>query len=332
MNLRKFGSLLSRTFSKWSEHDAQTLGAALSYYTVLSLAPLLVIAISIAGLVFGHKAAQGEIVTQVTSVIGSSAAQAIQDMLAHAKSPKAGVIATIVGFVVLFFSASGVFTELRKALNRIWEVKVPQSSSWWAMLRDEVFSFAMIVGIGFLLLVSLLASAFLAGLGHFIGGLLPGALQGLNGVISLAVITCLFAVIYRVVPQQTLPWRGLWVGSFMTAVLFTLGKYLLGVYLGKASVGSAYGAAGSLVVLFVWVYYSSQLFLFGAEFTRLYACDRGLKCLNVDPQDVTTHSDADHREHADFEPVPQPGLRGRHKSPEPVGAGDGSRRERKSRV
>lgn len=280
--MRKIGALLSQTISSWSDHDAQTLGAALAYYTVLSLAPLLVIAISIAGLVFGQKAVQGDIVYQVSNLVGPSGADAIQSMLAHARSPKAGVIATIIGFIVLFVSAAGVFTELRTALNRIWDIKAPQGSSWWTMIRNEFFSFTMIVGIGFLLLVSLLISAALTGIGKFVGAYLPvGLFQVANGIISLAVITLLFAVIYRVVPQRTLPWRGLWIGSFVTALLFTAGKYLLGLYLGKASVGSAYGAAGSLVVLFVWVYYSAQLFLFGAEFTRIYACETGVVCLNT---------------------------------------------------
>lgn len=282
MTLRKLGSLAARTFSSWSEHDAQTLGAALSYYTVLSLAPLLVIAISIAGLVFGHKAAQGEIVSQVTSLVGPSGADAIQTMLAHARSPKAGIIATIIGFIVLFFSAGGVFTELRLALNRIWDVRNDTSSGLWGMMKNEFFSFAMIVGMGFLLLVSLIISTVLAAIGKFVGGYMPvGLFRGANWIFSLIVITLVFAAIYRVVPERTLPWRGLWIGSFATAVLFTLGKFLLGLYLGKASIGSAYGAAGSLVVLFVWVYYSAQIFLLGAEFTRLYACETGVACLNV---------------------------------------------------
>jgi membrane protein len=282
VDLHKVKSLLSRTYEQWSKHDDQTWGAALSYYTVLSLAPLLVIAISIAGLIFGQKAAQGEIVNQVSGLVGAAGAEAIQTMLAHTKSPGAGIAASIIGFGVLLFGASCVFTALRRALNRIWEVKQPQGSSWWAMLRDEFFSFAMVAGIGFLLLVSLLVSATLSALGTFMGDFVPvGPVRIVNWIVSLVVITFLFAVIYRVVPQQTLPWRGLRIGSFMTAVLFTLGKFLLGLYLGKVSVGSPYGAAGSLVVLLVWVYYSSQLFLFGAEFTRLYACDRGIVCLNL---------------------------------------------------
>ncbi len=289
MKLRAVGSILSRTYSAWSRHDAQTLGAALSYYTVLSLAPLLVIAVSIAGLVFDYKAAQGEIINQVTALAGPAGADTVRTVLQNARSPKAGLAATVVGFIVLFFSASGVFMELRKALNRIWEVEDAQSAGWFAMIKDEFFSFSMIVGIGFLLLVSLVASAFLAALGKFVDNLVPvGLFQVVEVALSLGVVSILFALIYRVVPQRRIPWRDLWVGSFATAVLFTLGKFLLGLYLGKASIGSAYGAAGSLVVLFVWVYYSSQLFLFGAEFTRVYAAEKEHKTTSVMPNQNTT--------------------------------------------
>ncbi len=175
-----------------------------------------------------------------------------------------------------------MFSALRKALNRIWDVREPQNAGWMRMLRQQFFSFSMVVGIGFLLLVSLLVTAFLTGLDKFASNYLPTTLlQSANSILSLAVITFLFALIYRFVPEQTLPWRRLWPGSFATAVLFTIGKYLLGMYLGRASVTSPYGAAGSLVVLFIWVYYSAQLFLFGAEFTRIFACHTAGECLNV---------------------------------------------------
>jgi len=274
-------SLLSATYQEWSQHDAQTQGAALSYFTVLSLAPLLMIAVSIAGLAFGKQVVQAQIVQQMKALVGAGA-DAIQTMLTHAQSPKAGVIATIVGFVVLLFGASGVFTQLRKALNRIWDVQPSATAGWFGILRQQFFSFTMVVGIGFLLLVSLLVTTFVAGLGKFAGNYLPaGLLQVGNVLVALVVITCVFALVYRFVPEQTLPWRRLWPGSLATAILFEVGKYLLGLYLGRASVTSAYGAAGSLVVLLIWVYYSSQLFLFGAEFTRIYACRSAGVCLNV---------------------------------------------------
>lgn len=274
-------SLLMTTYQEWDKHDAQTQGAALSYYTVLSLAPLLVIAVSIAGIVFGRQAVQGQIVEATRGLVGSGA-QAIQTMLADAQSPKSGIIASIVGFAVLLFGASGVFTQLRKALNRIWDVTIPETSGWLGMLKSQFSSFAMVVGIGFLLLVSLLITTFVAALGKFAGNYLPVPLFHIgNIVISLVVVTFVFALTFRFVPEQTLPWRRLWPGSFATAILFTIGKYLLGLYLGRASVTSAYGAAGSLVVLLIWVYYSSQLFLFGAEFTRIYACHSAGVCLNT---------------------------------------------------
>lgn len=269
--MRSIRSLLVTTYREWDKHDAQTQGAALSYFTVLSLAPLLVIAVSIAGLAYRRQEVQEQIIYEMRQLVGPGA-DAIQAMLAHAQSPKAGIIATVVGFIVLLFGASGVFRQLRRCLNRIWNVEPLPSAGWLPMVRQQFFSFAMVVGIGFLLLVSLLASAFLTLLGHFAGQYLPLDLfRAADWVFSLAAITFLFALVFRFVPDLTLPWRRLWPGSFATAVLFTAGKYALGLYLGRAGVTSAYGAAGSLVVLLIWVYYSSQLFLFGAEFTRIYA-------------------------------------------------------------
>lgn len=281
--LRYVGSLLSTTYNEWDKHDAQTQGAALSYFTVLSLAPLLVIAVSIAGLVFRKEAVQEQIVDQMRALVGNGA-DAIRTMLTHAQSPQSGIIATIVGFAVLLWGASGVFTQLRKALNRIWNIQPAPTAGWMGLLRQQFFSFTMVVGIGFLLLVSLLLSTFLAALGRLAGDYLPVPLFHLgNEVFSLAVITAVFAMIYRFVPEQTLPWSKLWPGALGTAILFTIGKLLLGFYLGRASVASPYGAAGSLVVLLIWVYYSSQLFLFGAEFTRIFACHTAGVCLNVEP-------------------------------------------------
>lgn len=288
-------SLLSTTYGEWDKHDAQTQGAALSYYTVLSLAPLLVIAVSIAGLLFRKQAVQDAIIAQIKAMVPSGA-EAIRTMLTHAQSPGAGIIASIIGFVVLLWSASGVFTQLRKALNRIWDVPAASDGGWFAMIREQFFSFAMVVGIGFLLLVSLVVSTFVAALGKFGSQYLPVAVFHVANILfSLAVITVVFALIFRFVPRQTLPWRRLWPGSFGTAVLFTIGKFLLGFYLGRASVTSSYGAAGSLVVLLIWVYYSSQLFIFGAEFTRIYACHTAGVCLNVEPPQQNREGNANVR-------------------------------------
>jgi membrane protein len=276
LNLRGVVSLFKQTFSDWIAHDAQTMGASLAYYTVLSLAPLIVVATAIAGLVFSHDAVTGQLTYQLRDMVGSAGAEVIQNIVKNAKSPFTGVVASVIGLITLLFGASGVFTALRTALNRIWDVKTDPASGIWHTVRQQFLSFGMVLAIGFLLLVSLLMSASLAAIGKFVSGLLPvGAMEAANFLVSLAVITLLFGLIYRVLPQTTIPWSDVWIGGAFTALLFTLGKLLIGLYLGKASVGSAYGAAGSLVALLVWVYYSAQVFLFGAEFTHVYAHERG---------------------------------------------------------
>jgi membrane protein len=273
--------LLSQSLEQWSKHNSSSLGAALAYYGILSLAPLLTIAVAIAGLALGKQTVQNRIVGQVSALVGPSGASAFRQMLGHTKSLEASSAAIAIGLLVLLISASGVFSELRTALNIIWDVK-PKQSAWREIVKQEFFSFAMVLGIGFLLLVSLVASTALAGFSKVIGARPPCPLaHGLNAIASIVVITLLFAFIYRVVPEQSLPWRRLWPGSFATAVLFTAGKFLLALYLTRVGVGSVYGAAGSLVVLLVWLYYSAQIFLFGAEFTRVYACDREGVCPNI---------------------------------------------------
>ncbi len=268
-------SLLSESYKKWREHASADLGAGLAYYTVMSLAPLLVIAVAIAGVAFRKETVQAQIIAQVTALIGPDGAQAFKAMLLSAQSPRTGVVASVAGVILLLFGASGVFAQLRKALNRMWDVDTSSTSSFAATIKEQILSFAMVVGVGFLLLVSLMATAVIGALGKFATTYIPTpAIQIINSLITLIGITLLFAVIYRFVPQQRLPWSRLWPGSFATAILFTIGKDLIGLYLGKASVGSAYGAAGSLVVLLVWIYYCSQLFLFGAEFTRIFACQK----------------------------------------------------------
>jgi membrane protein len=271
-----------QAFSDWYDHDAPTMGAALAYYSVLSLAPLLVVAVGVAGMVYGQKAASGEILYQVRGLVGQGGAEVIQDILKNAKSPGTGSIASAIGIVTLLFGASGVFKALRDSLNRIWGVKGSGQTGLWALIRQETLTFGMVLGIGFLLLVSLVVSAVLTALGNFLQGRVPVTLlQFFNVIISLIVITLLFALIYRVVPSTRIEWEDVWVGSFVTALLFTTGKYLIGLYLGKASVGSAYGAAGSLVAVLVWVYYSAQIFLLGAEFTHVYAKLEGSRSRTV---------------------------------------------------
>jgi membrane protein len=270
-------ALFKDSCSNWNDIDAPRLGAALAYYTILSLAPLLVLVVSLGGLIFGRQAAEGQLVWQFQDTIGTQGAQAVQAVLQSAHKPAAGVFATIVGTIILLFSASSVCAELRDSLNDVWGVHVQAVEGLGGMLRYRFHAFAMVVGIGFLLFVSLVVSAFLAAAGKFVNGILPAPavfLQVLDIALSLVVITVLFALIYKVVPDVPIAWRDVWVGAGVTSILFTIGKVLIGLYLGKASVGSAYGAAGSLVVLLVWVYYSAQIFLFGAGLTRRFAAAR----------------------------------------------------------
>ncbi|MEO8701807.1 MAG: YihY/virulence factor BrkB family protein [Kofleriaceae bacterium] len=271
-------TLLKETVSDWLDDKAARLAAALAFYTLLSLAPVLVLAVSIAGLVFGEEAARGEIAGQLQGLLGAQGAEAIQSVLANAKSPASGILGTIVGLVVLLFGASGVFGELQGALDIVWEVEPKKGRGVKGFLRDRFFSFTLVLGVGFLLLVSLVLSAGLAAAGAYLSNHLPGGAvlwQVVNFAISLAVLTILFALIFKVVPDVKIHWRDVWIGALVTAALFTLGKFAIGLYLGRSSVGSPFGAAGSVVVLVVWVYYSAQILFFGAEFTQVYARHHG---------------------------------------------------------
>ncbi len=274
MQIRQMLPLLKETFSKWSEHDAPRLGASLAFYTLLSLAPLLIIAIAIVALVFGHDAAQDQIGNQLRDLVGQSGADAIKTMLARSHNASSGVVATAIGVITLLLGASGVCGELRAALNKMWDAKPAGGSGFMAMIKEKSFAFGMVLAIGFLLLVSLVVSAGLAAVGMYASGVLPippFVLEILNFLVSFGVITLLFALIYKYVPDVKIEWHDVWIGATATALLFTIGKFLIGLYLGKAGVGSAYGAAGSLVAVIVWVYYSAQIFFFGAEFTQVYA-------------------------------------------------------------
>ncbi|RYE91664.1 MAG: YihY/virulence factor BrkB family protein [Myxococcales bacterium] len=279
MNGKGLWEMLKATASDWSEDKASRLAAALAFYTLLSLAPLLVIAVSVAGLVFGDDAARGQIAQQIGGLVGPEAGKAIEEVLAHAGDrPTAGIVSTVIGLFVLLFSASGVFGELQDSLNTIWEVEPRPGRGVMGLLRDRFFSFTMVLGVAFLLLVSLVASAGLASLGHGLEQALPGGKtvwQVLNFVLSLGVVTGLFALIYKVIPDAKVAWRDVGIGAFVTALLFTLGKFAIGLYLGHSTVASAYGAAGSVVVITVWVFYSAQILFLGAEFTQVYAQRRG---------------------------------------------------------
>ncbi len=267
-------ALFKETYSEWSEDKASRLAAALAYYTTFSIAPLLVITIAVVGLFFGRQAVQGGIQQQLQGLLGQEGARAINDMIANAGKHGSGIIATVLGVIALLFGATGVFSELHDALNTIWEVEPKPTGTVKNFVKDRFLSFTLVLGIGFLLLVSLVLSAALAALAGFINALMPGAQiigHVLNFAVSLGVVTVLFAMMYKVLPDVKISWDDVWIGAFGTAVLFTIGKFLIGLYLGKGTVASSYGAAGALAIVLIWVYYSAQILFFGAEFTQVYA-------------------------------------------------------------
>jgi membrane protein len=274
VKLKTVVSLLKETFTEWQEDKAPTLAAALAYYTVFSLAPLLIIVIAIVGLVFGADAAQGQIVAQLQSLIGKDGAQTVQDLIVKSSHPNSGIVATVIGVATLLWGASNVFTNLKEALNTIWNVKPAPGRGVWGFLQDRVLSFAMILSIGFLLLVSLVISALLAAVSYWLNGLLHvpvGIWQIVDFAISFGVVTLLFALIYKLLPDVNLAWNDVWIGAAITSVLFTIGKSLIGIYLGSSGIASTYGAAGSFVIVLLWINYSAQILFLGAEFTQVWA-------------------------------------------------------------
>lgn len=266
---------LKQTFTAWLDDFAPSMGAALAYYTIFSLAPMLIIVIAIAGFFFGHHTAQGEIIQQLRDMVGDTGAAVIEGLLKSVSEPGKGIIAATLGIVTLVIGATAMFGELQSALDRIWKVPAEtKRSGLWEIARKRLLSFGMIMGLGFMLLISLLLSAVLAALGKWWGSLLGNwgiVLQVLNIAVSFAVITSLFAMIYKFMPRASLPWRDVWVGAAVTALLFTIGKFLIGMYLGSSNMASGFGAAGSLVILLAWIYYSAQIFLLGAEFTWVFS-------------------------------------------------------------
>jgi membrane protein len=274
MRLSTAWTVVKETASDWLDDKAARLAAALAFYTLLSLAPLLILAVSVAGLAFGEEAARGEIAGQLQAVFGSAAADAIQGILANAKTPSSGIVGTIIGVAVLLFGASGVFGELQDSLNTVWDVQAKPGRGVKGFIRDRFFSFTLVLGVAFLLLVSLVFSAALAAVGKLFASSLPGGellWEVVNLLVSLGTVTLLFALLFKVIPDASVGWRDVWVGAFATAVMFTLGKAVIGIYLGRSGVTSPFGAAGSVVALVVWVYYSAQILFFGAEFTQVYA-------------------------------------------------------------
>jgi membrane protein len=301
MRLHGLWSIVKETAKDWSDDDAPTLAAALAYYALLSLAPLLVISIGIAGWFLGDDAARGGVTGQLSGIVGGQAAEGIQAVVASAQEPKQGIIGTIVGIVTLLVGASGVFGQLQTSLNTIWEVKAKSDRGWLGQVKDRFFSFTMVLGVAFLLLVSLVLSSMLSSFGNLLADTLPGGAtlwQAINFTLSFAIITLLFALIFKVIPDVTIQWRDVWLGAAVTALLFTLGKQLLGLYLGKAAVGSSYGAAGSLIALVVWVYYATQILFMGAEFTQVHARHRGASLqptANAERTDAPAGTTDEHR-------------------------------------
>ena len=280
ISVRSIFKLLQEAFKEWQEDKVSLLAAALAYYTVFSITPLLVIAIAIAGAVFGQDTAKGEIIEQINGLVGEQGAQAIEMALANANQPKLSSIASIISIVVLLVGASGVFAQLQEALNTVWNVKAKPNAGIWGFIRKRLLSFGMVLAIGFLLLVSLVLSAMLSGVGKLQINILPGFTplwQLLNFAVSFGFISLLFALIYYYLPDVEIRWKDVWIGAIVTALLFTVGKFLIGLYLGRGSLGSAYGAAGSLIVFLAWVFYSAQILLFGAECTQVYARKYGKK-------------------------------------------------------
>jgi membrane protein len=267
--------LVKLTYKEWGKHQAPRWGASVAFYSLLSFAPLLILITAVIALAFGEKSAQSALIEDARQLIGDRGAETVRSLLKNAQRPASGLVA----FATLLFGASGVFTELQDALNLIWGVSLEGATELHGMVKKRILSFGMVLSVGFLLLISLLLSVSLAYMGRSFGQLLPlppSLLEAINLVISFAVITFLFALMLKYVPAAKIFWRDVWVAAIGTALLFTVGKLLFGLYLGKASVGSVYGAAGSLVGVIVWIYYSAQIFFFGAEFAHVYSESRNL--------------------------------------------------------
>ena len=264
--------LLTQTYAEWSEDNAARLAASLAFYTLFSLAPLLVVAIGVAGFFLGSEAVRGQLMHQFAGLVGPDGAEAIEDLIAAARRPGESVVASIVGFVLLLLGASGVVGELKASLNQIWDLPSPKSG-FFAVVRQRLVSFALVLGIGFVLLVSLLISAVLAAVSDFLHGgeVVAGIWIAVNLVVTLGIETALFTAMFKLLPDTPVRWTDVWVGALCTAVLFEVGKLLVGIYLGRAGLASAYGAAGSLVIVLLWIYYSAQILFFGAELTQVMA-------------------------------------------------------------
>jgi membrane protein len=274
VNLKAAYALIKRACSAWADDNAPSMGAALAFYTVFSLAPVLIVAISVVGLAFGQKAAESEFVRQLQGLLGETGARAVQAILQSANRPALGIFASAFGIGTLLVGASGAFVELQDALNKIWKVQGRPGSVWLRVIRERFLSFGLVLGLGFLLLVSLVVSAALGAARNFMAPLLPWpvfSLQLVNFLLSLGVIALLLAMIFKYLPDAAIAWRDVWMGAVVASLLLTTGKALIGLYLARSTVASAYGAASSLVIILTWVYYSAQIVLFGAELTHVHS-------------------------------------------------------------
>jgi membrane protein len=291
LTLRNGWNLLHQTVLSWLANDAPSMGAALAYYTLFSLAPLMLIVLSVGGMLFGADAARGEVEAQLAALMGTAGARAVQDLLASVRQPAQGSLATALGVGLLLLGATSVFAELQSALDRIWHADDHwRAGAWLTLLRTRLLAFGLILAIAFLLLVSLLFSASLALLGHWLGPVF-GAWSTLaalfNALAAFALLTALFALIYKMMPRARVQWDDVWTGALFTATLFSFGRYLIGLYIGRSGIVSGFGAAGSLVVILLWVYYSAQIFLLGAQFTWVYATTFGSR----KPRNIQTPPD-----------------------------------------
>jgi membrane protein len=294
VGFRQIWRLLQQTFNEWSEDKASRLSAALAYYTVFSLTPLVTIVLAMVGVFFGKDAAQGELVAQIQGLVGRQSAQVIETAIANISQNANPGIVSVINISILLFAASGVFTELQDALNTIWEVAPKPGKAVRIFIRQRLLAFLMVLGIGFLLLASLMLNTFLAAISNLFINVLPGGnvpWQLFNTVGSFILTTLLFGLIYKYVPQAKIAWSDVWIGALMTATLFSIGKYALGLYLANNTFSSAFGAAGSLVFVVAWVFYSAQILFFGAEFTHVYARQYG-SCIRPRKYAVSLTEDA----------------------------------------
>jgi membrane protein len=271
--LRHWAVLFKRVTNSWLADRAPSMGAAIAYYTVFSLAPILLLVIAVAGLAFGRQAAEGALLGEFSSLVGEESAAAVQAMLRNASGTTSGVLASVIGVGLLLVAATAVFGELQAALNVIWKAKPPTGSGVWYLIRSRLLSLSLILAIGFLLLVSLAISAVLTGLGHYFDRIMPGLpalLHVAHLTLAFGITTVLFAMMFKILPDAEVKWRDVWLGAATTALLFTIGKFLIGLYIGGSKVATTYGAAGALVIILLWVYYSAQILLYGAEFAKAY--------------------------------------------------------------